>query len=152
MTRTTMTLAECPLSPQATAEIICKMKCLPSDGALRVLEIRKGVLHWLTFVMFRLIPGIFGHAKIMLRYFKTSNIISNVIECNFMYSLFNIPNNHTASVISNTRSLEFSLYIASLALKYQLCVHSARMGALQWEDWQGCTLNPSLQNGTDWQC
>ena len=32
-----------------------------------------------TFVMFRLIPGIFGHAKIMSRYFKTSNIISNVI-------------------------------------------------------------------------
>ena len=43
-----------------------------------------------TFVMFRLIPGIFGHAKIMLRYFRTSNIISNVIGCNFMYRLFNI--------------------------------------------------------------
>ena len=43
-----------------------------------------------TFVMFRLIPGIFGHAKIMLSYFRTSNIISNVIGCNFMYSLFNI--------------------------------------------------------------
>ena len=38
-----------------------------------------------SFVMFRLIPGIFGHAKIMLRYFKTSNIISNVIG-----SCFNI--------------------------------------------------------------
>ena len=36
-----------------------------------------------TFVIFRLIPGIFGHAKIMLRYFRTSNIISNVIGCNF---------------------------------------------------------------------
>ena len=37
-----------------------------------------------TFVIFRLIPGIFGHAKIMLRYFRTSNIISNVIGCNFI--------------------------------------------------------------------
>ena len=47
-----------------------------------------------TFVMFRLIPGIFGHAKIMLRYFRTSNIISNVIGCNFMYRLFNIQSTY----------------------------------------------------------
>ena len=50
-----------------------------------------------TFVMFRLIPGIFGHAKIMLRYLRTSNIISNGIGCNFMYRLFNIHSSYIQS-------------------------------------------------------
>ena len=82
-----------------------------------------------TFVMFRLIPSIFGHAKIMLRYFKTSNIISNVIGCNFMYILFNILKIQSVS----------SLMLACLSFHcasphhYQLCVYHATMGA------QSCT-------------
>ena len=101
-----------------------------------------------TFVMFRLIPGIFGHAKIMLRYFRTSNIISNVIGCNFMYRLFNI-HQPTASVITFACLLESSLCIASSALNYQLCVHRARMGAqscLLGEDWSILSLGRGLVN------
>ena len=97
-----------------------------------------------TFVMFRLIPGIFGHAKIMLRYFRTSNIISNVIGCNFMYRLFNIHLFYNQYHHFCLPALVFTVHC------FISCVFIARgwvLNPVQGEDWSiSCPLGRGLVN------
>ena len=98
--------------------------------------------------MFKLIPGIFGHAKIMLRYFRTSNIISNMIGCNFMYRLFNIHLTY-----NQCHHLSLPAWVFTCALPHQhwitCCVFIAWgwvLISLQGEYWKIFALGTGLEN------
>ena len=74
--------------------------------------------------MLKLIPVIFLHAKIMLRYFLN---IKYYFKSDWMRLYVQLI--QYSAHVQPARLQEFSLCIASSALKYQLCVYRARMGA-----------------------
>ena len=101
-----------------------------------------------AFLMFGLFPGSFGHAKIMLRYFRTSNIISNVIGCNFNYRLFNIHSTYSQCHHFCLPTKVFTVhYLISIALP--AVFRRVRMGAQSYllgDDWSILSLGRGLVN------
>ena len=81
-----------------------------------------------TFVMFRLIPSIFGQAKSCWDIFKHQILFQRWLDAILCIPYY-IFCTHTTSVTTFACLQEFSLCIASSALNYLLCVHRARMGA-----------------------
>ena len=77
-----------------------------------------------TFVMFRLIPGIFGHAQIIKHQILFQSWLDAILS--IAYSIFCTL---TTSATTFACLQELSLCIASLALNFRLYVHRARMGA-----------------------
>ena len=119
-----------------------------------------------TFVMFRLIPGIFGHAQIMLTYFLNIKYYFKADWMQFYVQLIHFSA-HIQPVLQLLPACRVITVYCLISIEFRTVCSSREDGCSilsresigkscpQGQDWsilpcwQGCTHNPSLQNGID---